>query len=265
LFLINACPFPPRDPPTAIQTKRQSCSLLLAATPLLEARTFTSSNGKKLEAEVLSATESKVELKVVNGKTYNVPLSKISKEDRDYVAQWRAEKLKTEALKGVDLAQVMQANERPGTEILLAGGVPVVELNLNGHATKFVLNPITPQSLLIAPGAEDAGIDVTVPEGGQLPQGVQGIAEPTVDIGGQEIATPLKMLVVEPQALSEKLRQQADGIIGSGFLKDSGAVVDWAAMKIWFPAKSAESAETPAENGEENADDDKKDEKKDDK
>ncbi len=231
--------------------------LLIAAVSHIEARTFTSTNGKKLEAELLSATESMAELKVVNGKTYKVPLKKLSKEDREYIAEWRAIMQKADALKGVGLDEVMQANEWPGTEIMIAGGVPVIELNINGHAVKFVLNPGTPRTLLVSSAAEDAGIEITVPEGGQLPQGIQGIASPKVDVGGRKIATPLKSLVVEPQALSEKLREQADGVIGFEFLKDSGAIVDWAAGNIWFPT----AAETP--DGDEEGDEDDEDEDKD--
>jgi hypothetical protein len=237
--------------------------LLIAAGSPLEARTFTSSNGKKLEAEVLSATESVAELKVVNGKTYKVPLSKLSTEDREYIAEWRATRQKAEAMKGVGVAEIMEANGHPGTKIVISAGAPIIEISIGGHTTKFALNPMTPQTLLSASTAEDAGIDVTVPEGGQLPQGVQGIAGPKIQAGGVDVPTPLKMLVVEPQALSERLRQHADGIIGSTFLKDSGAVIDWEAGKIWFtaPAKTAEE-EKKADDGNEDAKGDQGDDAK---
>lgn len=52
----------------------------------LEARTWTSSDGKSLEAEFLSASETEVTLKRdTDGKTFTLPLSRLSEDDQEFV------------------------------------------------------------------------------------------------------------------------------------------------------------------------------------
>ena len=60
--------------------------LLVVANPA-SARKWTSSNGKfSVEAELVEAKDGKVKLKQQNGKIITVPVSKLSKADRDYLA-----------------------------------------------------------------------------------------------------------------------------------------------------------------------------------
>ena len=55
-------------------------------TPSLQARTWTSSDGKKLEADLISATKTHVTLKRSrDGKTFTLPLTRLSAEDRAFV------------------------------------------------------------------------------------------------------------------------------------------------------------------------------------
>lgn len=71
-------------------------SLLIA--PLF-ARTWTNQEGKKIEADLLSATDTEVVIEM-KGKPYTLPLETLSQEDRDHVREWReqrAKRLKEEA------------------------------------------------------------------------------------------------------------------------------------------------------------------------
>jgi hypothetical protein len=212
--------------------------LVAVFAPRLDARTFTSSSGKKLEAEIVSATESTVELKTDKGKTYKVPLTKLSKEDREFVADWRKEQMKSEALKGVTPAEVMEANGWASAEVLNQGGLLVIEVNIAGRATKVMI-AMRPESLMLAPAAEEAGLSPTAPEGQQLPPGLKGLASPSVDIGGKQLKTPFKVLVIDNDKLPEKVRESAEAVMGLNYLEQSGAIIDWAAHKIWFPTKDA--------------------------
>ncbi|MEZ5302495.1 MAG: hypothetical protein R3F11_17945 [Verrucomicrobiales bacterium] len=63
---------------------------LIAMPPVLSAREFTSSDGKKLEAEIVSATDKKVVLDS-GGKKFTVPLNRLSKEDQAFVKEWAKE------------------------------------------------------------------------------------------------------------------------------------------------------------------------------
>ena len=62
------------------------CSLLFASS--LVARTWTSSDGKPLEAEFISATETEITLKRdSDGKTFTIPLSKLSDSDQEFAKE----------------------------------------------------------------------------------------------------------------------------------------------------------------------------------
>lgn len=52
----------------------------------LEARTWTSLDGKTIEAELVKADESKVTLKRADGKTFDIVLNKLSTSDQKFVA-----------------------------------------------------------------------------------------------------------------------------------------------------------------------------------
>jgi len=70
---------------------RLAAILFVCLCPLLSAQTriFTSTDGRTLEAEVVSATPDMVTLKLANGTTPTVPLERLSELDRTYVSQWR--------------------------------------------------------------------------------------------------------------------------------------------------------------------------------
>ena len=56
----------------------------------LLARTFTDEQGRKILANIVKVLEDKVELKMEkNGKTYQVPLTRLSQADRDFIKEWQ--------------------------------------------------------------------------------------------------------------------------------------------------------------------------------
>ncbi|NWK57171.1 hypothetical protein HW115_16230 [Verrucomicrobiaceae bacterium N1E253] len=66
--------------------------LVACAIPAM-GRTFTDVQGRKIEANIVQVMEGKVELKLQkNGKTYQVPFEKLSKEDVDYIKEWQEKK-----------------------------------------------------------------------------------------------------------------------------------------------------------------------------
>ena len=66
---------------------------LLALSPASarEMRTFTNTEGKKIEAELLDVRDGKVRI-MANRKTFEVPVDSLSKEDQDFLAEWQAKK-----------------------------------------------------------------------------------------------------------------------------------------------------------------------------
>jgi SLA1 homology domain 1, SHD1 len=62
----------------------------LTASPLrAELRTFKNTKGEEIKAEMIGATDSRVELKREDGKKFSVPLTTLSEADRQWVAEWR--------------------------------------------------------------------------------------------------------------------------------------------------------------------------------
>lgn len=62
---------------------------LLATAVQAEMRTFTSPDGRTLQAEVQSATSDMVTLKLANGAPLAVQISKFSEADQAFIAEWR--------------------------------------------------------------------------------------------------------------------------------------------------------------------------------
>ena len=61
---------------------------LLGASLSAEPRPFTSTEGKTIQAEIVSADASSVSLKLANGQVTSLPLYRLAKDDQQYVADW---------------------------------------------------------------------------------------------------------------------------------------------------------------------------------
>lgn len=64
-------------------------AFILSRPARAESRTFTNTKGEEIKAEMISATESRAELKRADGKTFSVALSSLSEADRKWIAEWR--------------------------------------------------------------------------------------------------------------------------------------------------------------------------------
>jgi len=79
--------------------KTNTLALLLLAlglfsSPLsVEARDWTNADGKTITAELVSATDDAVVLKMVNGREYTVPLNTLSAADGEFAKSWQAEQV----------------------------------------------------------------------------------------------------------------------------------------------------------------------------
>jgi predicted peptidase len=68
--------------------RRLAAAILLLGTAFtLTARTWTSADGRTLEGEFVSATETTVTIKRKDGKSFTIALDKLSPEDREFVAE----------------------------------------------------------------------------------------------------------------------------------------------------------------------------------
>lgn len=88
--------------------------LLMSLPSLADLRQFTNAKGEKIMAELVSATDTRAELKRADGKAFTVPLQSLSEADRAWIAEWR----KThQHFKIAVQASIKKANttEKPGT------------------------------------------------------------------------------------------------------------------------------------------------------
>lgn len=68
-------------------------SSLRTGDPLVDwnsVRTLTSTDGKTVKAKILAADDDSIEAMLANGQTTSISLSRLSEEDRRFVAEWRA-------------------------------------------------------------------------------------------------------------------------------------------------------------------------------
>lgn len=97
----KASPFrPPRFPlamPSKIPSLLIGALLSIGATLHAETRTFTSPDGRTMQAEVTAATPDKVSLKLANGQIIVTEVSRFSEADQVFIAEWR--KLNPETIK----------------------------------------------------------------------------------------------------------------------------------------------------------------------
>lgn len=61
---------------------------LLAVVPVLPAREFTDSQGRKLDAEIISAAGGQVTLKRADGRTFNVAATSFTPADQKFISDW---------------------------------------------------------------------------------------------------------------------------------------------------------------------------------
>ena len=66
----------------------------LVSSMSLSARTFTSTDGQSIEAEVVKVAGQSVVMKLANGRSVTVPLDRLEESDRAYIAEWAKEAAK---------------------------------------------------------------------------------------------------------------------------------------------------------------------------
>jgi hypothetical protein len=64
-------------------------ALLVALPASAETRTFTDNQGREIEAEVTGVSGSQVTLRLAGGKSYTIPIAKLSKADQLFVKVWK--------------------------------------------------------------------------------------------------------------------------------------------------------------------------------
>lgn len=59
-----------------------------------EFRKFTSSDGKEIEAKAIALSSDKIKIEMKNGKTFDLPVARLSPEDQKWISEWDKERAK---------------------------------------------------------------------------------------------------------------------------------------------------------------------------
>lgn len=92
---------------------------LLAAIPAAEAHTFTSPDGRTLEAEIVSSIGDTVTLKLANGQTIVTQTNKFSTDDQAYITEWKKRNISSSNYK----FSTEYSKDKEGTSKRSSGGV----------------------------------------------------------------------------------------------------------------------------------------------
>jgi hypothetical protein len=197
-----------------------------------EARTFTSRNGKTLEAEIVSATDKQVELKTPAGKTFNVPLSSLSDKDQLEIGIWREEQQKQKALAGVTLTDLFKSQGVGAVSFRSDDGLMFVEASVNDKTAVFLIDLRLEPTLLDEPAVAKLGLEMKAAAGGI--QGAKGQVDLTAFKFGETDLGATQIPVVSFDNMAASLRPKLDGILGTDFLRKHRVLLDYAEMKLWL-------------------------------
>lgn len=210
--------------------------LMLLLSGLLEGREFTGKNGKKIDAEIVSRTDTQVELKLKDGKTVKVAIDSLSSADQLYVKTWEDPAEKAARLKLIDLGEVLAA--KGYFALAVEGGEQemVVSAMLNGKPGKFLVDNSASVPLIKQSSLEKFELTMTaVPAQGKAGGNtVIGTVQPKSFGSEDKSFAPPECYVLTLEHFPKSLLDQIDGVVGGQFFVDHAAVLDYSAKKLWL-------------------------------
>jgi hypothetical protein len=211
--------------------------LMVLLAGLLHGREFTGKNGKKIDAEIVSRTETQVELKLKDGKTVKVAINSLSSGDQLFVKTWEDPAAKAERLKGIDLGDVMAAKGYFSLTVESGTGQMFVSASINGKQGKFLVDDSAAVPLIKQASLEKFELTMKAapaqggPAGGNT---VIGTAQPKTFGNESKSFAPPECYVLTLEHFPKNVLEQIDGVIGGQFFVDRGAVLDYSAKKLWL-------------------------------
>ena len=210
--------------------------LMVLLTGLLPAREFTGKNGKKIDAEIVSRTDTQVELKLKDGKTVKVAINSLSSGDQLFVKTWEDPAAKEERLKGVDLGDVLAAKGYFALTIESGTNEMFVVASINGKQGKFLVDngasiPLIKQASLEKFELTMKAVPAQGPAGGNA---VIGTVQPKTFGNESKSFAPPECYVLTLEHFPKNVLEQIDGVVGGQFFVDHAAVLDYSAKKLWL-------------------------------
>lgn len=210
--------------------------LMVLLAGALHGREFVGKNGKKIDAEIVSRTETQVELKLKDGKTVKVAINSLSGADQLYVKTWEDPVARAERLKVIDFGEVLAAKGYFALAVEGGEREMLVVAMVNGKPGKFLIDNSASIPLIKQASLEKFELTMTaVPAQGQAGGNtVIGTVQPKTFGNEDASVAPPECYVLTLEHFPKELLEQIDGVIGGQFFVDHAAVLDYSAKKLWL-------------------------------
>jgi len=205
--------------------------LVLATAAPVDAREFVGRNGRKIEAEIVSKTDTEVELEMADGKKVKIPIASLSSADQLFVKVWESPDDKKARLAGVDLGEALTAKGFVPFSTAMKEGSLVVSIWIDGKEAKFLIDHRNPKPILSQASVQRLGLAMKAVEGGGQ---ILGTVTPAEIGNGSAGVKGVEFYVAALEGLPEDL----DGLIGGQCFVDWEALHDFTGGKIWLKGKS---------------------------
>ncbi|MCP5535700.1 MAG: clan AA aspartic protease [Akkermansiaceae bacterium] len=205
-----------------------------------EMRVFTNKEGKPLEAEIVSKTDSHVKLRTPatkGGKVYTVAIATLSEKDQEFVKAWVDGAARAKELADIDLEDVMKAKGYTKVGFDEEMNHLFIDVKIDGKKGRFLLD--TGAMATIMKESSAAKFDLEIKPANVQAGGVGGGAQ----IKGQVNAKEFEMggakggeqtfYIMDLNHMPQNYASKMDGIIGGDFFKAKKAHFDYAGGVLW--------------------------------
>ncbi|MBC2601978.1 SHD1 domain-containing protein [Puniceicoccus vermicola] len=190
--------------------------------PTLDARTFTDTQNRTLEAEVVSVQERSITIRRSDGRRFTIPISQLSDEDQAYIEEYKRQKRAAEpsALEGPDVKQLNDSFGVPlfGETVLWEESAKAIAKRLNWpresqteSLSSYRLYPDDSYTILksrpysaVLYGENDkaTSLSMVFANKGDLPTRNPEIIEDAVELDGETIENQLVNLLGKPDRMN---------------------------------------------------------------
>lgn len=215
------------------------CCFLVIGT--VGARTFTNKQGKKLEAEIVSKTDTHVKLKNKRGKVYTIALDTLSEADREYIKAWKDEAAAQKDLAEIDLEKVMKAKGFTKVEFDEEMNHLFVDVQIEGKKARLLLDTGAMATIIKTASVEKFGLQMKAAnaQAGGVGGGAQikgRVDVEKLELGGDN-AGAQTFYVMDLNHMPQNYAAKMDGILGGDFFKSKKALFDYAGGLLWLKLK----------------------------
>ncbi|MDB4538212.1 aspartyl protease family protein, partial [Akkermansiaceae bacterium] len=216
-----------------------------------ELRTFTSVDGKKIQAALVDRDDENQTFKLlVKGRSTpsTIPFDKISPEDLDYIKRWpKAKSIFLQKCRGLTVRQLLELRGYESIPFKFEGNAIMITGKLNGKEAKVQVDTGAGTTLLHAPFTEAAGCKI-----GPMNQKIWGVAgfQPagTAEIPKLELGSSV-FLDEEIQAadrdfnMPKGFKRHEDILLGAEYLIKLEAVISYKERTIFFRPDNSDIAQ----------------------